>query len=43
MNNAQYPSKIIPFYVQKQVRAESDLSVTGITEIVNDLLIDGCE
>ena len=43
MNNAQYPSKIIPFYVQKQVRMESDLSVTGITTIIDDFLIDGCE
>jgi len=43
MNNAQYPSKIIPFYVQKQIRMESDLSVTGLTEIIDDFLTDGCE
>ena len=42
MNNAQYPSRIIPFYVQKQIRVESDGSVTGTTTI-NDIIIDDCE
>ena len=42
MNNAQYPSRIIPFYVQKQIRVESDGSVTATTTI-NDIIIDDCE
>tara|TARA_R110000765_G_scaffold296680_2_gene391822 strand:- start:1824 stop:3599 length:1776 start_codon:yes stop_codon:yes gene_type:complete len=42
MNNAQYPSRIIPFYVQKQIRAESDGSVTGTT-IITEIIIDDCE
>jgi hypothetical protein len=43
LNDAQYPSKIIPFYVQRQIRFESDDSVTAITETIETFVIDGCE
>jgi hypothetical protein len=43
LNGKQYPKRIIKFYVQRQNRSLSDTTGNDGSDIIDELIIDGCE